>query len=72
MSSARQLRIFLASPGDVANERGLALRVIERLRYDPIFQNEVVVSPVAWDKEGVRTPMLATMTPQEAIAKGLP
>ena len=29
------LRVFLASPGDVADERALALRVLEELPYDP-------------------------------------
>jgi hypothetical protein len=66
------LRIFLASPGDVADERVLALKVLERLPYDPLLRDKVAIQIVAWDKPGAGTPMLATMTPQEAITKGLP
>ena len=60
----RHLRIFLASPGDVADERGLALKVLEELQYDPLLRDQVTIETVAWDKPGAGTPMLATMTPQ--------
>ncbi|HYQ90994.1 MAG TPA: hypothetical protein VES89_02660, partial [Candidatus Competibacteraceae bacterium] len=66
------LRVFLASPGDVADERGLALQVLEQLQYDPLLRGRITLETVAWDKPGAGTPMLATMTPQEAIKKGLP
>ncbi len=66
------LRIFLASPGDVANERALALKVFEQLQYDPLLRGRITVETVAWDKPGAGTPMLATLTPQAAIALGLP
>ena len=68
----RTIRVFLASPGDVADERALALKVLERLPYDPFVRGRIAVEVVAWDKPGAGTPMLATMTPQEAIAGGLP
>jgi hypothetical protein len=66
------LRVFLASPGDVADERGLALTVLEQLQYDPLLRGRITLETVAWDKPGAGTPMLATLTPQEAIKKGLP
>ncbi|WP_291854464.1 SUMF1/EgtB/PvdO family nonheme iron enzyme [Accumulibacter sp.] len=66
------LRVFLASPGDVSQERGLALQVLEQLPYDPLLRGRVTIETVAWDKSGAGTPMLATMTPQAAIAAGLP
>ena len=66
------LRIFLASPGDVADERALALKVLEQLPYDPLLRGKIVVETVAWDKPGAGTPLLATLTPQEAIKQGLP
>jgi formylglycine-generating enzyme required for sulfatase activity len=66
------VRIFLASPGDVADERALARRVIDQLAYDPFLRGRVTVEMVAWDRPGADTPMLATMTPQEAISKQLP
>jgi formylglycine-generating enzyme required for sulfatase activity len=66
------LRVFLASPGDVRDERGLALRVLEELQYDPLLRGRITIETVAWDKPGAGAPMRATMTPQEAIKKGLP
>lgn len=72
MTPPQPLRVFLASPGDVADERGLALKVLEQLQYDPVFRGRIFLEAVAWDKPGAGTPMLATMTPQAAIAAGLP
>jgi hypothetical protein len=72
MPQPRHLRIFLASPGDVEDERKLALMVSERLPYDPLLRGKVTLEVVAWDKAGAGTPMLATLTPREAIAQGLP
>jgi formylglycine-generating enzyme required for sulfatase activity len=66
------LRIFLSSPGDVADERGIALQLFERLQYDPLLRGRVTIEAVAWDKPGGDAPLLATMTPQEAINQGLP
>ena len=66
-----RVRVFLASPGDVTDERALALRVLERLPYDVFLRERIAVETVAWDKPGADTPMLATMTPQEAIAQQL-
>jgi hypothetical protein len=66
------VRVFLASPGDVADERALARQVLERLPYDPLLRGRVTIEPVAWDQPGAGVPMLATMTPQAAIAAGLP
>ena len=66
------LRVFLASPGDVFQERQLALKVLEELPYDPAFRDKISVQTVALDKPCAGTPMLAGMTPQQAIAEGLP
>jgi hypothetical protein len=66
------LRVFLASPGDVTLERGLALQVLEQRPYDSLLRGRVTIEAVAWDKPGAGTPMLATMTPQAAIEAGLP
>jgi len=67
-----RIRVFLASPGDVSDERALALRVLERLPYDPFLRGKIAVETVAWDKPGIDTPMLATLTPQEAIYQQRP
>ena len=65
------IKIFVSSPGDVPQERKIAQEVIDSLRYDPMLQDKVYFDVVAWDKPGASTPMLATMTPQEAINQGL-
>jgi formylglycine-generating enzyme required for sulfatase activity len=71
-----QIRVFLASPGDVNEERAVALEVLDMLEYDPLFKRNgaggVSIHAVAWDKPGGDTPMRATMTPQTAIKQGLP
>lgn len=64
------LRVFISSPGDVTHERALAEEVIEALNHDPLVRDKVTLQAVAWDS--ANTPMLANMTPQEAINQGLP
>ncbi|MDX2137690.1 MAG: SUMF1/EgtB/PvdO family nonheme iron enzyme [Chloroflexota bacterium] len=71
MRTVPRIRIFLSSPGDVADERRAARLVIERLRTDPLLREQVDLAVVAWDDPDASTPMLATMTPQEAINRGL-
>lgn len=76
MRSVPQIRVFLASPGDVNEERAVALEVLDMLEYDPLFKRNgaggVSIHAIAWDKPGGDTPMRATMTPQTAIKQGLP
>ena len=76
MQNFSQIRIFLASPGDVNEERAVALEVFDMLEYDPLFKRDgtggVSIHAVAWDKPGGDTPMRATKTPQTAIKEGLP
>jgi hypothetical protein len=67
------LVIFVcSSPGDVPDERLLAARVIDDLPRDPLLKGKITTEVVAWDQPGSATPMLATMTPQEAINQGMP
>lgn len=56
------LRVFLSSPGDVPDERAIALEVIEQLDDE---LEELTMEAIAWDKPGGSAPMLATMTPQQ-------
>lgn len=65
-----QFRIFLASPGDVHPERGIAREVIEKIRHEPRF-NHLDIKVVAWDQPGAGVAMEAGLTPQEAIKRGL-
>ncbi|HSG45103.1 MAG TPA: hypothetical protein VLA72_18295, partial [Anaerolineales bacterium] len=64
------IRIFLASPGDVKDERTLALKAIRRIASDPYYKN-LNIEAVAWDKPEDSTPMLAGIDPQRAISEGL-
>lgn len=67
----RHFRVFLSSPTDVTDERALAMRVINSLSYDPLLRGQVSLEVVAWDQPDSGTPMLATLTPQEAINRSL-
>jgi HEAT repeat protein len=68
----RHFRIFIASPGDVLHERELALAVLDQLSYEPSFRGRITIEEVAWDKKGAGAPILANLTPQDSIEKGLP
>jgi len=61
------LRVFLSSPGDVADERGIARKVIARLPKEAQFRERVELEEVSWDAEGLEAPLTAQLTPQEAI-----
>lgn len=66
------IRIFLSSPGDVAEERRIAHEVITKLSGDPEFSDKVNLEVIAWDAPGANMPLLANMTPQDAINQGMP
>jgi hypothetical protein len=72
MNTPRRLRVFLASPGDVGEERAIAREILSQLPYDALVDWKVAFEVVAWDQPGSGPPMLATMTPQAAIDAGLP
>lgn len=54
-------RIFVSSPGDVAEERLIARRVIERLRGE--FAGTITVDPIFWEHE----PLAATASFQDQL-----
>ncbi len=66
------IRVFISSPGDVNAERKIALDAIEYFPNRPAYREKVAFRVVAWDKPGAGTAMLGTLTPQEAINRGLP
>jgi formylglycine-generating enzyme required for sulfatase activity len=66
------IRVFISSPGDVNAERKIALDAIEYFPNRPTYREKVAFRVVAWDKPGAGTAMLGTLTPQEAINRGLP
>jgi hypothetical protein len=64
------LRVFLASPGDVADERALARRLLkDELPYDPLLPNGIMFRIVSWDNPAAPTPMPARLNPQEAVIR---
>jgi formylglycine-generating enzyme required for sulfatase activity len=65
-------RVFLASPGDVRDERELARSVIEQVRAERAFRDRINLECIAWDQPGAEVAMEAGLTPQEAIKRGLP
>src|SRR4051812_27791215 len=72
-SPLRHLRVFLSSPGDVIDERGLARHLLkEELAYESPFRGRVTFDVVSWDDPAAPTPMLATLPPQEAVNRRLP
>jgi hypothetical protein len=73
MTTPRHFRVFLSSPGDVSEERVHARKVIkEELPSDPFLRSRATLEIVSWDDPSSPTPMLASLTPQEAIDRGLP
>ncbi len=68
----RRIRVFLSSPGDVGDERAIAVDVLDRLRYDTELRERADFEVVAWDRPGASAPILATRTPQASIDEGLP
>ena len=65
-------RIFLASPGDVPLERKLAREAITHISSERRFRGRITIEIIAWDQPGAAVAMEAGLTPQEAIAHGLP
>jgi hypothetical protein len=66
----RTIRIFVGSPGDVAEERKQTFEIIERLNRDPLLPDGWRVEPIGWD----RSPCANTtwLSPQKVIDEGLP
>ena len=71
VSVPMNLRIFVSSPSDVARERAAVSRVVRSLADEPLLDGQVTLREVAWDKPGAGMPLLANMTPQEAINAGM-
>ena len=68
MPGPLHLKIFLSSPGDVAEERELARHLIkDELPYDPLLRGKVTFDVFSWDDPAAGVPLLAGMTPQEAV-----
>ena len=71
-ANLHQFRIFLASPGDVPLERKLAREAITHISSERRFRGRINIETIAWDQPGAAVAMEAGLTPQDAIAQGLP
>ncbi|HNO63241.1 MAG TPA: NB-ARC domain-containing protein [Thauera aminoaromatica] len=61
------LRVFVASPGDVAAERRLALEVINGMQRRWFARGKVTLDTVEWDDDLARVPMAASATPEDSV-----
>lgn len=66
------VRVFLSSPGDVAEERRVARRVLEKFSRRPLLLNKVTIDVVSWDDPEAPVPMLANLTPQDSVNRARP
>ena len=67
-----QLRIFLASPGDVASDRTHVRDTLLGIARGPFVRGRVSVDVVSWDDPHAPALMDARLSPQEAVAISLP
>ncbi len=72
MQAKTHLRIFVSSPGDVADERTFAQQVIEQeLPKDPLLRGQITCEAMRWDDPNAPVTMPAMLTPQAAVNRGL-
>jgi hypothetical protein len=68
----RHFRVFVSSPGDVADERRAAHEILRTLPEEPAWMGKISIHVVRWDNPHSPTPMYANYTPQEAVNLQLP
>ncbi len=61
------LRVFLSSPGDVAEERRIAREVIDAVARQPLLKGRVSFEVITYDDPDSPAPMSATETPQSSV-----
>ena len=64
------VRVFVGSPGDVAEERQSAFKVIDSINQDRLLPEGWQLEGIGWDK--THYPKIAWLSPQEAINQGIP
>ena len=65
------LKVFIGSPGDVNDERQLALKLLEQLPYDKLLQGKVSFEAKAWDHPQGGATFLAGLSAQDAVSRSL-
>jgi formylglycine-generating enzyme required for sulfatase activity len=71
VNEPRHLRVFLASPGDVSDERSLVIKVLDELNYEPLLRGKIRMEVAAWDHPDARSPMLSGMSAQDSVIRSL-
>ena len=72
MAPPHHFKVFLSSPGDVAEERAIVRAVLDRLPRETPWKGKITIEVVSWDDPHAPTPLLASLTPQQAVDRGLP
>jgi formylglycine-generating enzyme required for sulfatase activity len=70
----QKIRVYLSSPGDVAEERNQARAVLGKLQKEPPFADRLLIEEVSWDDPENPVPLDASQDPQQSInrARGKP
>jgi hypothetical protein len=63
----RRIRVFVSSPGDVAEERDIVLSVVNRLNLNPLIGSKIEIEPVAWERPSSHLPLADRAMPHESI-----
>jgi formylglycine-generating enzyme required for sulfatase activity len=70
--AVRSFRIFLSSPGDVAEERAQARELLLGLARGPFVRGRIHIDVVSWDDPHAPATMDGRYTPQQAVDRSLP
>lgn len=63
------LRVFLSSPGDVANERRAAREILRAVQKQPLLRGKVSIDTISYDDPDAPSPMDAGETPQDSVSR---
>jgi hypothetical protein len=67
-NEGKLFRVFIASPGDVVEERRAAEQILQRINHDPLLPSTFRLEIIMWED----TAVFATKTPQGSIMATLP
>ena len=71
MKDAGIFRIFISSPGDVAEERRMVREALQRLNKDAFVRGQIAIDVVTWDDPEGPSAVVANLSPQVALARNL-
>jgi formylglycine-generating enzyme required for sulfatase activity len=65
------LKVFIGSPGDVNDERQLALKLLNQMPYDPLLNGQVNFDVVMWDHRQGGATFFAGISAQDSVSRSL-